>query len=1230
MGAKYDPYDLARLTGFTSFMLNNLMKKRIIIPASLILIGLILLIIPYFLATEPVKNNLTARFNKVMGVDSAISQINWQWLPRPHVSFHQVKLKKEFINVEAPRARIYPSWRVFFLHQMDISKVVLEDPLIKVDNSLFNAKTNSFPLPLTDVYLLNSALTFLNNDVTATPLKSFTIKNLDLNLVKGRDFHHLFAKGQPSFSKKIDMRAKLASATGLISGSTTINGLVLSNLLQNKNITPITSAVNLKCDFVITDPNNFELDFNGNLPGFTIHRLEDKALLEFGKASFKVVKKERKITLDIGKLAVIEPALTLQGKVERYHTSASEQANYRLDLQADHIDLSAVRSKLLTLLADSDTVQTVCDIVRSGRAEHASYYFDGPPDRFAFIKDMLIKVDVARADIQVPDIDLYLKDATGPIIFKNGILAGQGLSTWLSSNHGSNGSFELDLTDRSKLFNLDLDINADLAELPLILHNLIDNKSFRREAKKFNGKGRLDGHLNIGHDLDNFTVKVNIADLTGAIINYQRLPWPLKLKKGSLEINGNKASWHELKANSGPHQIIESSGETSWQQENAPTNINSLTAIVDSAALIQHLADYPVPAQAIDSVLKSSTGKIQIVNGKAHGPFFQPQKWQYRLAMETEDLKINPRDLPGPINLKNRKFSLDHHNLSITPGQVDLQGDVLDMALNLNHKNFRNWQGSLFMDGMISPNHGKWLRQTNLIPPRFFPKLPARLSNFTVTSQNDLIKAMGTVVNKTIDDHEARCTMDITVDRSGGQQGTLHFHNAKENGELKFKQKSPDAPLNLNWQGRIRQSTMAALFAEHLVHSGKLNGNFKVIAPASGPINLDGWAQANDLQWLWGNQLRQIAIRDLDLSSNDHGLTINKMDLEFEQEESSINGQILFQPNQYELDLQHRAISLSQQKFMNFLSDLDYFLSTRSKKGESDKEPTHITGKIKLETDEFQLTPGKDKAGKPQQSYYLQPLRGTMHLTGSDQDLLELEDSRLCGLKINGTLRWENGSSKRDLLLSSDDDPYPMFESFLPCVGSKKELIEGPFTIEANIKDDNGIYRDGNIKLISRQGTLRRMVLLGKIFQVINFTDLSSTFFEKGFRYKFLEIESHIKDDVMIIDKAVLEGEGMNILAKGSVDLASSQADMIFYIVPFKTFDQLLGQVPLFGKIATRILGGKKGHLLTIPLSVKGDIKDPKVNALPPEEVGQAAMDFIMGTITLPIDIISGKEKILN
>ncbi len=66
----------------------------------------------------------------------------------------------------------------------------------------------------------------------------------------------------------------------------------------------------------------------------------------------------------------------------------------------------------------------------------------------------------------------------------------------------------------------------------------------------------------------------------------------------------------------------------------------------------------------------------------------------------------------------------------------------------------------------------------------------------------------------------------------------------------------------------------------------------------------------------------------------------------------------------------------------------------------------------------------------------------------------------------------------------------------------------------------------------------------------------------------------------------------MKLTGQGTLDIISQKIDFNIIVAPLRIVDRILGIVPLVGGILRTVL--------TVPVKVKGNIKDPEVTLLDP------------------------------
>ena len=94
-----------------------------------------------------------------------------------------------------------------------------------------------------------------------------------------------------------------------------------------------------------------------------------------------------------------------------------------------------------------------------------------------------------------------------------------------------------------------------------------------------------------------------------------------------------------------------------------------------------------------------------------------------------------------------------------------------------------------------------------------------------------------------------------------------------------------------------------------------------------------------------------------------------------------------------------------------------------------------------------------------------------------------------------------------------------------------------------------------------------------------------------------------------------LDGPTMEMVAQGEIDLRNQEINFTVLVAPLKTVDRIIKVTPL----AREILAGT---LVTIPLAVRGNFKDPRVTLLSPSAIGSELLAMMQRTLGIPFKVI--------
>ncbi|MCK5437472.1 MAG: AsmA family protein, partial [Desulfobulbaceae bacterium] len=542
---------------------NKIPKVRVLKIFFIILLIPVLLIIctPFFLRIDKVKDlavdRLGMRLNCRIGTDS----VDWHWFPFPHFFIKNTKIENNRLEIFLPETQFLPSLTFFFDQNSEIGKISLSKPGIHIKAITRNTgDLDRFCLPKATIVIRDGSIKidsavelpqFLKAD-----LLSFSSINSEIKTyADGVEFD---ISSLSPLCENIKIQGRYSIPQQAYHVDISCQALKFDNtitLLTNGRILPLESEANVTGYIEGDGLDTIKAGLKGGLPCFIVKSNDKKMMFDCRSADLSLEKSGPDMSVMINRLELKEPGLILNGRIKKYTPSiktfdsrSAESPGWLIDLKAENIDVSATRNGVLTLWGDNETAMLVCDIVRGGRADSARYYFNGPVSELKNINSMTVDVDVQRASLHIPVADLFLDKACGTIQIKDGFLTGRGLSAWIDDSFGENCSLLVGLNKNDLDFKLDLDIDADLKALLPVLDRLVDQQGFRNELHRFTDvSGRARGHLAMGDMLDDLDVEVEVTEMK-ANASYDRVPWPVRIYGGQLNVSPNRVDWQNVKA----------------------------------------------------------------------------------------------------------------------------------------------------------------------------------------------------------------------------------------------------------------------------------------------------------------------------------------------------------------------------------------------------------------------------------------------------------------------------------------------------------------------------------------------------------------------------------------------------------------------------------------------------------------------------------------------------------
>jgi uncharacterized protein YhdP len=150
---------------------------------------------------------------------------------------------------------------------------------------------------------------------------------------------------------------------------------------------------------------------------------------------------------------------------------------------------------------------------------------------------------------------------------------------------------------------------------------------------------------------------------------------------------------------------------------------------------------------------------------------------------------------------------------------------------------------------------------------------------------------------------------------------------------------------------------------------------------------------------------------------------------------------------------------------------------------------------------------------------------------------------------------------------------------------------------------------------------VHRFALIGNILSVQNLTSIRDPReIDKGFPYRSMTARGHFEGGGFLLEEGFFDSDAARIAVNGKVDLLGADSQLNVLVGLLSSVDRVTGAIPILGNV----LGGT---LIALPVSVSGDIRDPRVVPLGRHAVSDRLLGIFERTLKLPGKLVPGDEK---
>ena len=247
-----------------------------------------------------------------------------------------------------------------------------------------------------------------------------------------------------------------------------------------------------------------------------------------------------------------------------------------------------------------------------------------------------------------------------------------------------------------------------------------------------------------------------------------------------------------------------------------------------------------------------------------------------------------------------------------------------------------------------------------------------------------------------------------------------------------------------------------------------------------------------------------------------------------------------------------------------------------------------------------------------------------------DTYTIKVDRAALCGVDSPGVVHITGEDFDLDVTLQGKNLDIATSYS---CLTQGRVKMTGKMDFLSQIKAKGDLGKlvgklEGPLKMTFRQGVIEQNRILSTLLEVLNVTEIVKgrlpNLATKGFQYTIITVEGHFKNGKLFLDNIFVDGETLDILGFGEIDIEKESVHLELLASPFKTVNTVIKYMP-----GINYLMG--GSLVVIPVSVNGALANPSVSILSPSSVSKGLLNLGTRVFKLPYkmmeSIIMGGEE---
>lgn len=642
----------------------------------IILLLSLYLLLPRLISEEYVKSRIAGYVSEKTGFNIRLQNVDLIFFPRVHALIRDTSLSvPEKFAVKADFIRAYPEIFPLFRGDVTIKKIDLEALRLKIfipeniseEMELFKETSFKDIEKNIELFFKHGFIRDTDLDVRirsaevgfhAGSRRAFILDGISVNL-RLRP-----GRAKISLTGKSNICGKISAYCSFFPGSSAGEGNIE---LQRLNPGPLfdyffpasalkinDSQINIRTGFNKEGFLKFSSKFEGEIPHLSFRRNDENLVITGRSFSGEMNADKEKTAVVLKKLDLVSPGLGIEGS---FFASCSP-SNVRFDLNGTNVDIDSVRAAALFLEGGAGTAKDIFDVIKGGKAPLINIGGKAQSlSELGNIENIYINGSILDGKISVPEPVLELEGVKGDVTVSGGILEGKNLEGRLGNSSAKQGVIKLGLSENIDIFRLNTLIHADLARLPSVLEQVVDDKTFLHELSLIKScEGRAEGRLTVDDDGSTTHVKVDVSGFNFKA-NYKRFPYPISVRGEKFYLDDSMIYFRLADGAWGRSSVSNLSAGFRHDKENS-FKISSEKAKISTKDINPFILSFECARNALKDV-SFHQGAVNLNNLDISGPLFAPHEWSINTSGKIENLTIDHGDFYGkPFTVTGLTFKI--------------------------------------------------------------------------------------------------------------------------------------------------------------------------------------------------------------------------------------------------------------------------------------------------------------------------------------------------------------------------------------------------------------------------------------------------------------------------------------------------------------------------------------------------------------------------------------------